>query len=42
MAENDPAAFSSAEFFDRARARLHFEIPAGLTDPAAIGVPTAC
>ena len=36
MAENDPAAISSAEFFDRARARLHFEIPAGLTDPTLI------
>jgi 8-oxo-dGTP pyrophosphatase MutT (NUDIX family) len=36
MAENNPAAISSAEFFDRARARLRFEIPAGLTDPALI------
>ena len=36
MAENDPAAISSAEFFDRARARLRFEIPAGLTDPSLI------
>jgi 8-oxo-dGTP pyrophosphatase MutT (NUDIX family) len=33
MAVNDPAAISSAEFFDRARARLRFDIPAGLTDP---------
>jgi 8-oxo-dGTP pyrophosphatase MutT (NUDIX family) len=36
MAKNDPAAISSAEFFDRARARLHFDIPAGLTDPDSI------
>lgn len=33
MAVNDPAAISSAEFFDRARTRLRFDIPAGLTDP---------
>ena len=38
MAENDPAAISSAEFFDRARARLDFDIPAGLTDPDEIPV----
>jgi 8-oxo-dGTP pyrophosphatase MutT (NUDIX family) len=36
MAQNDPAAISSAEFFDRARARLHFDIPPGLTDPGLI------
>ena len=36
MTENDPAAISSAEFFDRARARLRFDIPAGLTDPNSI------
>jgi 8-oxo-dGTP pyrophosphatase MutT (NUDIX family) len=36
MAKNDSAAISSAEFFDRARARLSFEIPAGLTDPSLI------
>jgi 8-oxo-dGTP pyrophosphatase MutT (NUDIX family) len=36
MAVNDPAAISSVEFFDRARARLRFEIPAGLTDPDEI------
>jgi 8-oxo-dGTP pyrophosphatase MutT (NUDIX family) len=35
-ARNGPAAISSAEFFDRARARLRFEIPAGLTDPDLI------
>jgi 8-oxo-dGTP pyrophosphatase MutT (NUDIX family) len=32
MVKTDPAAISSAEFFDRARARLRFDIPAGLTD----------
>ncbi len=36
IARNDPATISSAEFFDRARARLRFEIPAGLTDPSLI------
>ena len=36
MAENDPATISSAGFFDRAQARLRFEIPAGLTDPDVI------
>jgi 8-oxo-dGTP pyrophosphatase MutT (NUDIX family) len=36
MAKNDSAATGSAEFFDRARARLSFEIPAGLTDPSLI------
>jgi 8-oxo-dGTP pyrophosphatase MutT (NUDIX family) len=38
MAKNDPAAIGSAEFFDRARARLNFDIPAGLTDPGLIPV----
>jgi 8-oxo-dGTP pyrophosphatase MutT (NUDIX family) len=38
MVRNDPAAIGSAEFFDRARARLRFEIPAGLTDPDLIPV----
>jgi 8-oxo-dGTP pyrophosphatase MutT (NUDIX family) len=33
MLKTDPAAFSSAEFFDRARARLVFEVPPGLVDP---------
>jgi 8-oxo-dGTP pyrophosphatase MutT (NUDIX family) len=33
MVRSDPAAISSAEFFDRARARLRFDIPASLTDP---------
>jgi len=36
MAKNDPAAMGSAEFFDRARTRLGFDIPAGLTDPDSI------
>jgi 8-oxo-dGTP pyrophosphatase MutT (NUDIX family) len=36
MLKTDPAAISSAEFFDRARARLCFDIPAGLTDPGVI------
>ncbi len=31
-----PVAISAAEFFDRARARLRFDIPAGLTDAAAV------
>lgn len=33
---NDPAAINSAEFFERARARLRFDIPAGLTDPSLV------
>ena len=33
---NNPAAINSAEFFDRARARLRFDIPAGLTDSSLI------
>ena len=36
VAKNDPAAISSAEFFDRARARLRFDIPAGLTNQSVI------
>jgi len=36
MARNDPAAINATEFFDRAHARLRFEIPAGLTDPSLI------
>ncbi len=31
-----PAAISSVEFFDRARARLNFDVPAGLTDASII------
>src|SRR5260370_40969870 len=33
MLKTDPAAISSAEFFDRARARLRFDVPPGLVDP---------
>jgi 8-oxo-dGTP pyrophosphatase MutT (NUDIX family) len=36
MLRNDPAAISSAEFFDRASARLCFDIPPGLTDASLI------
>jgi 8-oxo-dGTP pyrophosphatase MutT (NUDIX family) len=36
MLKTEPAAISPAEFFDRARARLRFDIPAGLTDPSAV------
>ena len=35
---SDPAAISSAEFFDRAHARLSFDIPEGLTDASLIPV----
>jgi 8-oxo-dGTP pyrophosphatase MutT (NUDIX family) len=31
--KSDPAAISSAEFFDRSRARLTFAVPPGLVDP---------
>ena len=33
-----PADIGSAEFFDRARARLRFDIPPGLNDPSIIPV----
>ena len=36
MLKTDPAAISSAEFFDRARARLRFDVPAGLVDSTII------
>jgi 8-oxo-dGTP pyrophosphatase MutT (NUDIX family) len=36
MARNDPAAINSTEFFDRARARLRFDVPPGLTDSSLI------
>jgi 8-oxo-dGTP pyrophosphatase MutT (NUDIX family) len=36
MARTEHAAISSAEFFDRARARLHFDVPPGLVDPNII------
>jgi 8-oxo-dGTP pyrophosphatase MutT (NUDIX family) len=38
MLKTEPAAIaiSPAEFFDRARARLRFDVPAGLTDASAV------
>jgi len=36
MLKTDPAAITSAEFFDRARARLGFDVPPGLVDPDII------
>jgi len=36
MLKTPAVRISSAEFFERARARLRFEIPAGLTDPGLI------
>src|SRR5215469_12363428 len=36
MLTNDSAVTSSAEFFKRARARLRFDIPKGLTDASLI------
>jgi 8-oxo-dGTP pyrophosphatase MutT (NUDIX family) len=33
-----PADIGSAEFFDRARARLRFEVPPGLNDPSIIPI----
>jgi 8-oxo-dGTP pyrophosphatase MutT (NUDIX family) len=36
MRKSMPAAINSAEFFDRARARLNFEVPAGLTDASVV------
>ena len=36
MLKTGPAAISSAEFFARSRARLRFDIPAGLTDPSVV------
>jgi 8-oxo-dGTP pyrophosphatase MutT (NUDIX family) len=36
MRQPVPAAISSVEFFDRARARLNFNVPAGLTDASII------
>jgi 8-oxo-dGTP pyrophosphatase MutT (NUDIX family) len=38
MLKTNQTTIGSAEFFDRARARLRFEIPAGLTDPSVIPV----
>jgi 8-oxo-dGTP pyrophosphatase MutT (NUDIX family) len=36
MLKTGPAAITSAEFFDRARARLRFDVPPGLVDPNII------
>jgi 8-oxo-dGTP pyrophosphatase MutT (NUDIX family) len=36
MLKTDPAAVGSVEFFDRARARLGFDVPPGLIDPDII------
>jgi 8-oxo-dGTP pyrophosphatase MutT (NUDIX family) len=36
MRKTEPAAIGSAEFFERARARLRFEVPPGLTDASIV------
>ena len=36
MLKTEPALFDSAEFFARARARLRFEVPPGLTDASVV------
>jgi 8-oxo-dGTP pyrophosphatase MutT (NUDIX family) len=36
MLKTEPALFNSAEFVARARARLRFDIPPGLTDPGIV------
>jgi 8-oxo-dGTP pyrophosphatase MutT (NUDIX family) len=36
MVKAEPAVINSAEFFDRARARLGFDVPAGLFDPNVV------
>jgi 8-oxo-dGTP pyrophosphatase MutT (NUDIX family) len=36
MLKTEPAAISSAEFFDRTRARLRFDVPLGLTDASIV------
>jgi 8-oxo-dGTP pyrophosphatase MutT (NUDIX family) len=36
MLKTDPATTGSVEFFDRARVRLRFDIPAGLTDASVV------
>src|SRR5437016_8708180 len=38
MLKTDPAKISSAEFFERSRARLRFEIPPGLNDASIVPV----
>jgi len=34
--KTDPAAIGAAEFFDRSRARLRFDVPPGLVDPSIV------
>jgi 8-oxo-dGTP pyrophosphatase MutT (NUDIX family) len=36
MPKTEPALFDSAEFFARARARLRFDVPPGLTDASVV------
>jgi 8-oxo-dGTP pyrophosphatase MutT (NUDIX family) len=36
MRKTEPAAIGSVEFFERARARLRFEVPPGLTDASVV------
>jgi 8-oxo-dGTP pyrophosphatase MutT (NUDIX family) len=36
MLKTESAAINSAEFFDRARARLRFDVPPGLTDASVV------
>ena len=36
LLKTEPAAINSAEFFERSRARLRFEVPPGLVDPNII------
>ena len=36
MLKSMPAEIGSVEFFDRARARLNFDVPAGLTDASVV------
>jgi 8-oxo-dGTP pyrophosphatase MutT (NUDIX family) len=36
MLKTEPALFDSAEFFARARARLRFDVPPGLTDASVV------
>jgi 8-oxo-dGTP pyrophosphatase MutT (NUDIX family) len=38
MRKTEPAEIGSAEFFDRARSRLRFEVPPGLTDASVVPV----
>jgi 8-oxo-dGTP pyrophosphatase MutT (NUDIX family) len=40
-AEHDDRLLTSAEFFSRARQRLTFDVPEGLTNPGAIEIPDA-